>query len=171
MRHDILSKWNLIDKAQDLQPCCPSPRLFGVPPRHSIFSLSFLSLLAVENISKCQSFRLPDFSFSLIFYSRRNFNNLSFMSGYAPLKEESERDSQSGEDSEALLSQQETLHRRKSQNGFFWLLVVLIPITSVCLLGLGAWIGSQWFANPNDICPAHVQHYCEFSNTRSHLWI
>ena len=104
-------------------------------------------------------------------YSRRNFNNLSFMSGYAPLKEESERDSQSGEDYEALLSQQETLHRRESQNGFFWLLVVLIPITSVCLLGLGAWIGSRWFANPSDICPAHVQHYCEFSNTRSYLWI
>jgi hypothetical protein len=171
MRHGISAKWNLIDKAQDLQPCCPSPRLFGVPPRHSIFFLSFLSFLAAESISKSRSFRLPNSLFSFLFYSRSNFNNLSFMSGYAPLKEESERDSQSGEDYETLLSQQETLHRRKSQNGFFWLLVVLIPITSVCLLGMGAWIGSQWFANPNEICPAHVQHYCEFSNTRIHLWI
>jgi len=76
---------------------------------------------------------------------------------YTPLKDESQRDSQEGEDYEALLSQQETLHRKKKS--FFWISILSIPIASFCLLGLGAWIGSRWLANPNAICPAHVQHY------------
>lgn len=80
---------------------------------------------------------------------------------YCPLEDKSEQDLRPSEDYEALLSSSGTFQRKQTRRNFVLLSAVLAPIASFCLLALGAWIGSKWFANPNDICPGHVQHYCK----------
>ena len=81
---------------------------------------------------------------------------------YTPLEGESDQESQSFEDYEALLSSNQSHKRKSSPNPFIILLsVILVLVVTLCLVGLGVWIGRTRFANPNDICPSHVQHYCK----------
>ena len=83
---------------------------------------------------------------------------------YTPLKEENDHESsQSGEDYDALLSESRAARKRSSR--FTMYLIIAIPIVSICLVGFGIWIGSRWFASPDDICPRHVQNYCMLTNT------
>ena len=81
---------------------------------------------------------------------------------YSPLEDKSDLYSQPSEDYEALLSESRTSHKPPFQRKYVLLSAILIPIVSIILLGLGAWVGSRWLANANDICPNHIQHYCEF---------
>jgi hypothetical protein len=80
---------------------------------------------------------------------------------YTLLEDKSDQDSQSSEDYEALLSESSTQGRKATRRSSFWYLVILAPIVSIGLVGLGVWIGSRWLLNPNDVCPRHVQHYCK----------
>ena len=80
---------------------------------------------------------------------------------YSPLEDKSDQDSQPCEDNEALLSNTAPSNRETLPRKIMLISVILIPIASLCLIGLGAWIGRRWLANPNDICPSHVQHYCK----------
>jgi len=82
---------------------------------------------------------------------------------YTPLEDKSESGSQPSEDSERLLgSDSETVYRKPSRKIPVWVLIVLIPLISLSLIAFGAWIGSRWFTNINEVCLAHVQHYCKF---------
>ncbi|KAH8598700.1 hypothetical protein B0O99DRAFT_505716 [Bisporella sp. PMI_857] len=77
---------------------------------------------------------------------------------YTPIKEEHDHESaQSSEDYDALLFESRATRKRSSRINLY--LISSIPLLSISLLGLGIWIGSRWFAHPNDICPRHVQHY------------
>ncbi|KAN0103283.1 protein of unknown function (DUF3328) domain containing protein [Hyaloscypha variabilis] len=79
---------------------------------------------------------------------------------YTPLEDKSESGSQPSEDSERLLgSDSETVYRKPSRKIPVWVLIVLIPLISLSLIAFGAWIGSRWFTNINEVCLAHVQHY------------
>jgi len=81
---------------------------------------------------------------------------------YSPLEDKSENSSQPSEDSERLLgSESETIYRKPSRKIPLWIPIALIPIISLLLIGFGAWIGSRWFSNINEVCLAHVQHYCK----------
>jgi len=83
---------------------------------------------------------------------------------YTPIKEESDSDhesSPSSEDYESLLSHSQA-RKASSRRNYFWLILAL-PIIAFSHVGLGVWIGSRWFANPNDVCPRHVQRYCKSS--------
>jgi hypothetical protein len=82
---------------------------------------------------------------------------------YSPLKDKSDQDSQPSEDYEALLSNNETAHQKALLLKVSLISAIIIPIASFCLFGFGVWIGSKWLANPNDICPSHVQHYCKLN--------
>ncbi len=75
---------------------------------------------------------------------------------YSPLEDKSDPDSHPSEDYDELLLNEQAV-RRKS----ILLAAIFVPITSLFLIAFGAWIGSQYFANPNSICPSHVQHYCK----------
>lgn len=81
---------------------------------------------------------------------------------YSLLEDKSDQDSQSSEDYEALLHNAQPSNKQPLRKKFLVLFAILIPIASICLIGLGAWIGSRWLANPNDFCPSHVQHYCQY---------
>jgi hypothetical protein len=80
---------------------------------------------------------------------------------YAPLEEDKSdhEESQSGEDYEALLSQNAS--RKKVLRRNLIILVVLVPIACLLLIALGAWIGVRWLVTADDICPRHVQRYCK----------
>lgn len=86
---------------------------------------------------------------------------------YTPAEDKSDQDSQNAEDYEALLSESSENHRPTTRKRFLWLAVVLIPVISLGLIGIGVWIGSRLFSNPDDLCPRHVQHYCKNTLTQS----
>jgi hypothetical protein len=84
---------------------------------------------------------------------------------YSPLEDKSENGSQSSEDYERLLSSDsEALFGKPSRKTPVWALIVLILVTSLCLIGFGVWIGSHWLTitSENAVCLEHVQKYCEF---------
>ncbi|KAL3423001.1 tat pathway signal sequence [Phlyctema vagabunda] len=82
---------------------------------------------------------------------------------YNPLTDKSEtsdHDSQS-EDCETLLSNgsESSYKPAPRRRNLTWLYITLIPTISVCLVGLGAWIGVRWMVNENSLCAAHNQEY------------
>ena len=81
---------------------------------------------------------------------------------YSLLEDKSEQDSPS-EDYEGLLSGSFTPPQKGSRLRSLWVLVILAPVVSFGLFGLGVWVGVRWLANPNDVCPHHVQHYCKLA--------
>ncbi|KAG0650027.1 Oxidase ustYa [Hyphodiscus hymeniophilus] len=78
---------------------------------------------------------------------------------YSPLEDKSDQDSQPSADSESLLSVERSSGSKALPRLCTVLSAISILIVSCCLVGLGVWIGQRCFANPDDICPGHVQHY------------
>lgn len=89
---------------------------------------------------------------------------------YSPLDDKSDHDSRSSEEDgtrDSLLSDPPHLSRKEYISRKLILpFLILIPTASLLVLGLGIWIGRK-SVNPNDICPMHVQSYCEFQSEMS----
>jgi hypothetical protein len=88
---------------------------------------------------------------------------------YSPLEDKSDQDSRSSEEDgtqDSLLSSPHTPRKEYIPRKLVLLSSILIPTASLLFLGLGIWIGRK-SVNANDICPVHVQHYCEFQSEMS----
>jgi len=89
----------------------------------------------------------------------RSSQDSSSKTVYNPLSDKSDQESQP-EDYETLLPNgSNESFRRASQRTLFWVSIVCVPIFSMCLVGLGVWIGSKWVFNADSFCARHETQY------------
>jgi hypothetical protein len=83
------------------------------------------------------------------------------MPSYSSLQGEPENGAEPVEGHTVFLAQEEnTPFRRLSKTAPIWVPFVLIPLFSLSLLGLGVWIGSNFF-NHSAVCLEYIQQWCK----------
>lgn len=88
---------------------------------------------------------------------------------YSPLEDKGDQGSQLSEEDgpqDSLLFSSHIPRKEYIPRKLVLLSSVLIPTASLLFLGLGIWIGRK-SVKANDICPVHVQRYCEFQSEMS----